>query len=491
MKSIIEGKNNKKYTIKKELGRGGFGIVYLVEDSNGDNFALKFIPQGSNDSQTQYEAEIKTTLELNSPNIIKIFDYGQCELNATSGFFIISEYCKDGNYKSIISQPNVSIERKISDIKQILTGLEILHSKTIHRDLKPENILLFGDTLKITDFGLSKYIDEATRTLTFKGCGTPAYMAPEIWESKHATKTADLYSLGIILFESLTGELPFYSEDIYEIRKKHLYSPSPRAKSINKEIPEYIDGIIKKLLLKEPEKRFQSSQEVLEEISKKDYQPTINFDPLIERARKFHDTEEAQKIKLKSIESKMEEELNKNIYKENEVIEMVDNVVNEFNRNIVEIKINSSRRGCEEENKNASRDAVCYIFGNRTMTVHFFGKNELFNDPIVPGRMDELKNSHVVHGGFIEIKENNQDRQGWNLYLTRKPEEMYGQWFIVETDVSALTGKAFKFPPVATDARLFSDNLSCHLGKCMHVYNLKSKKLEQNDIVKILKYFIP
>lgn len=491
MKNLIKGKNNKKYTIKKELGRGGFGIVYLVEDNNSENFALKFIPQGSDGSQIQFEAEIKTTSDLNSPNIIKIFDYGQCELNATSGFFIISEYCKEGNYKSIISQLNIPIERKISDIKQILKGLEILHSKTIHRDIKPENILVFGDTLKITDFGLSKYIDEATRTLTFKGSGTPAYMAPEIWENKHATQATDLYSLGIILFESLTGQLPFYSEDIYKMREKHLYLPSPRAKSINKEIPEDIDGIIKKLLLKEPEKRFQSAKEVLEEISKTNTQPAIDFEPLIERARKFHDTEEAQKIELKSIESKMEEELNKNIYKENEVIEMVDNVVEKFNKNITEIKINSSRRGYEEENKNASRDVACYMFGNRTMTIHFFGKNELFNNPIVPGRMNELKDNCVIHGGFIEIKENHQDRQGWNLYLTRKPEEMYGQWFIVETDVSALTGKAFKFPPVATDARLFSDNLSCHLGKCMHVYNLKSKKLEQDDIVKILKYLIP
>lgn len=491
MKNVIKGKNNKRYEIKDELGRGGFGIVYLVEDSRGNDYALKFIPQGANDSQVQFEAEIKATLGLNSPNIIKIFDYGGCNLNATSGFFVISEYSRNGNYKSLISKTDTSIEEKISDIKQILKGLEVLHSKTVHRDIKPENILLFEDTLKITDFGLSKYINEATRTLTFKGSGTPAYMAPEIWENEHATEATDLYSLGIMLFESLTGQLPFYSEDIYEVREKHLYSASPRAKSINKEIPEHVDGIIKKLLLKEPEKRFQSAREVLEALSKTNPQPTIDFKIIIEKARKFHDNEEAQKMGIKSIQLKIEEEFKRSIYKESEVIEMVDNVVEEFNRNIIEFKINSSRRGRERENEKNSHDAVHYLFGNRTMVIHFFGENELFNNPIVPGRMDALKSNHVVHGGYIEIRENHQDRQGWNLYLTREPDEMYGQWFIVETDVSSLTGRAFKFPPVATDASLFSDNLACHLERVMHTYSLKSKKLEQSDIVKILKYFIP
>src|SRR5581483_9311749 len=96
-----------------------------------------------------------------------------------------------------------SIQEIVGHVKQMLEGLKALHTKTVHRDLKPENILLSSETLKIGDFGLAKFVDEATRTLTFKGSGTPRYMAPEVWTGQHVVPATDLYALGVLFFEAV------------------------------------------------------------------------------------------------------------------------------------------------------------------------------------------------------------------------------------------------------------------------------------------------
>lgn len=162
-------------------------------------------------------------------------------------------------------------------MRQILEGLKVLHTKTIHRDLKPENVLLAGDTLKIGDFGLAKFVDEATRTLTFKGSGTPQYMAPEVWTGQHVSPATDLYALGVLFFEAVTGQPPFAAPDTQRLRDMHLYTPVPRPKTLNPTLPDTLDGLIKKLLAKSTRDRYQSADEVLValEVVPKDADSTI------------------------------------------------------------------------------------------------------------------------------------------------------------------------------------------------------------------------
>jgi hypothetical protein len=105
--------------------------------------------------------------------------------------------------------------------------------------------------------------------------------------------------------------------------------------------------------------------------------------------------------------------------------------------------------------------------------------------------METLRKRHVVHGGYIEIKEGSEDREGWNLVLLRPPESMYGEWRIVESRVSALVPRRARYEPFATDAQLFADNLACHWAPAMHTFVLEDKLLEPSDIMKILDVFIP
>ena len=132
---------------------------------------------------------------------------------------------------------------------------------------------------------------------------------------------------------------------------------------------------------------------------------------------------------------------------------------------------------------------VAYRFGTRTLNVHFFRPGELYENPKVPGRMNVLRNRHAEHGGYIEIQEHGEDREGWNLVLLRQLETGVGEWLLVETDFSALVARVARYRPFATQARLFADNLACHWDNAMHVYVLRDKPLERDDIVRILEVF--
>ena len=129
---------------------------------------------------------------------------------------------------------------------------------------------------------------------------------------------------------------------------------------------------------------------------------------------------------------------------------------------------------------------VAYHFGARKLNVHFFQLGELYDNPSVPGRMNTLRTHHAVHGGYIKIQEHGKDRQGWNFVLVRRPDAEVGQWLVVETDFHALNGRYARYPPFATQARVFADNLACHWDNMMHVYVLEDRPLERADIVRIL-----
>ena len=143
--------------------------------TNNNEFALKLIaPVPDPSVRLSFEQEVQSTLGLAGENLLAVIDYGECLVGSSRGLFTVMEYCPDGDYRDVLStsaERQISLEEIVGHMRQVLEGLKVLHTKTIHRDLKPENVLVAGDTLKIGDFGLAKFVDEATRTLTFKGSG--------------------------------------------------------------------------------------------------------------------------------------------------------------------------------------------------------------------------------------------------------------------------------------------------------------------------------
>ena len=462
-------------------------MVYLAEDETRRALALKVItPLADATVAASFNQEVQSTTTIAHENVLRIIDHGDFTLDdGHQGLFVVSEYCSGGDYRQRLQAHRTKPPDMLAitdDFRQILAGLCALHTRIVHRDLKPENVLIEGSIFKVADFGLARFVDAATRTHSFKGGGTPYYMAPEVWLMQRATPATDLYAVGVMLYEAFTGERPFTAADLNTLRDLHLYTPAPRAKARNPNVSDIIDGIIKKLLSKEPRGRYQSADEVLAALSSVTTSPTGSpLEDLARRMRRQHDQAEAKQLEEQRTANAAREIQARNQYMEKELLALADEVVDEINAHLVETKIEKS----PQSNRRA------YSFGNRVLLIRFFPEGELYRNPIVPGRLQVLRNHHVVHAGVIEIQEGAQDREGWNVILIRSEDSVYGKWQLVETRLSALSRRSTPYEPVATEANLLADNLACHLGSVMHVFNLVNKDFERADLVKIFGILIP
>ncbi len=183
---------------------------------------------------------------------------------------------------------------------QITSGMVEAHKFIVHRDLKPDNILIDRKgVLKITDFGLAKYITTATRTQTFKGWGTFAYMAPKCWLSEKNTTRMDIYSIGIIFYELLARAKPYSASTELEWRDHHLYDPLPDLRAVRTDLPDRLIDAISKMTSKRAEDRYQNASEllpVLGEIEKALQPGQAKNDPLVSKARGAVEQHKAQSL---------------------------------------------------------------------------------------------------------------------------------------------------------------------------------------------------
>jgi serine/threonine protein kinase len=472
-----------KYTTVSEIGSGGFGSVFLAHDEAGKEFALKLIaPAVDPAAVSSFRQEIESTSGLDHPNILRVIDWGQGTIKGQPALFIISEICSDGDYRSVVSSyasNGFPIDVILGDFTQILSGLAVLHSKVIHRDIKPENVLQAGAVLKIGDYGLAKFVDEATRTLTFKGGGTPRYVAPEVWRNKSATPATDLYAIGVMLFEALTGKPPYAETDLLRLRNEHLYAAVPRPKSINPNVPDYLDGIVKKLLAKAFADRYQSANEVLEALSKVGgSEPSAVVREIAAQARQHHDLEEARSLELLKNLTAAEEETKKNLFARHELLSLFEDAVAEINSQLPETKLTRA----DSFSETAGR---AWQFGPRIALIWFFDRHEMFGG-LDAGLIALLRSKNIADGGYIKITENGRDREGWNIVQVRPADAAYGEWRLIETRTSPLVQRPQKIEPFAADAALLAENLAFHWKPTMHVYQLSDKQLERSDIFRIL-----
>lgn len=471
------------YLLEREIGRGGFGIVYLSHDKEGQACAVKMLgPIVHTEYLESFKREITAAASVSDANVLRFIASGQYSNAAGTYFFTVAEYCPDGSYRPLISSRKEDINALISDFTQILSGLKALHQKVVHRDIKPENILVQGNTLKVGDLGLSKSIDEMTQTLTFKGSGTPRYMAPEIWERQKITPASDLYAIGVMLFEGATGQPPFDATDAADLREMHLYKAAPRAKALKADLPEHLDGIIRKLLEKNPSKRYQSAQEVIDALSTVPEEVSDTVAALRGKMRQNFDAVETQRLQEQHAAEQRAQAHKKIQYMEKQVIDEFDEVVATINKGLQETHISRSSTGA---------GSVSYSFGNRTLHVNFFKEGALSFNVAAPSLKEELKKHHAVHAGSVYIQQDRENREGWNLVLVQPPEEMYGEWILVESDMSALGSQALRYPPAATDQHLLVENIAYHWMHAMHTWVLKTKAFERSDVEKILTKFIP
>lgn len=194
-----------KYEIIKELNSGGFGTVYLASDiSNQIEVAIKIIKIPDNNYLNLMQRELEITTQLTHKNIIKTL-YTEYD-ETTNSIYIVMDLAKQGSLSDFLKNQNslLDLDTCLTMFLQILEGVNYAHSTIIHRDLKPNNILIDENNLyKVCDFGLSKHIEDSTKSFSFKGAGTYAYMSPECWLDEKNTIQMDIYSLGIMFLKFL------------------------------------------------------------------------------------------------------------------------------------------------------------------------------------------------------------------------------------------------------------------------------------------------
>lgn len=268
------GKTIDKYLIQSMLGEGGMAVVYKAHHTIMERTVVIKVMQGwmlsNQKSVERFMRECKVTAKLNHPNIVTVYDVGAINGKAP---YLVMEYIKGESLADRLQrQGALSFNTTANIIIQICRGLQEAHNLgIIHRDLKPDNILLQDksdrpDWVKIVDFGIAHFQHGAGQRLTKTGrmVGTPEYIAPEQLKDKPMDVRTDLYALGIMMYEMLTGKVPFDGESAESILMKHLLEEAPPM-SVHK--PEFKDGtpfdsIITKLLQKEPDARYQTATEL-------------------------------------------------------------------------------------------------------------------------------------------------------------------------------------------------------------------------------------
>jgi serine/threonine-protein kinase len=262
--TLIDRIFDKRYVIKRKLGSGGMADVYLAEDQElGRRVALKLLnDRHAADDQfvERFRREAQSAAGLNHPNIVSIFDRGRAE----GTYYIAMEYLDGRTLKELLIRNGPTpIPIAIDYARQIIGALSFAHRNGIvHRDIKPHNIVVGSDgRLKVTDFGIAR---SGASQMTEAGSivGTAQYLSPEQARGAPVDPRSDLYSLGIVLYEMLTGHVPFTGDTPVEIAMKHLSQVPEPPSTLRSEVPHDLDAVVMRALAKEPDRRYGSAEEM-------------------------------------------------------------------------------------------------------------------------------------------------------------------------------------------------------------------------------------
>lgn len=260
-----------RYEIKSELGRGGFATVYRAYDPRFEReVAIKFLPPELIHSDPQFrmrfEREAKIIAQLEHPAIVPVYDVGE-ENNQP---YFVMRYMGGGSLSERIKAHTFTIDESVKILEQIAPGLDEAHSKgVVHRDLKPANILFTNKNVPlISDFGIAKFSQgEASGNMTGSAIiGTPAYMAPEQASGDAIDGRADIYALGVILYEMVTGRQPYQADTPLGLAIKHITEPVPRILEANPNLPVWMEKVISTAMAKNREERFSTAVELVETV---------------------------------------------------------------------------------------------------------------------------------------------------------------------------------------------------------------------------------
>ena len=326
---IVKGtKINDRYQIIKTLGEGGMANVYLAHDTYLDrNVAVKVLRGDlANDEKfvRRFQREALSATSLSHPNIVEIYDVGEDD----GQYYIVMEYVDGKTLKQVLKQRgHLSVTEVVDIMLQVTDGMAHAHDAyIIHRDIKPQNIMMLSNgMIKITDFGVAIALNSTQLTQTNSVMGTVHYIPPEQANGKGSTIRSDIYSMGIMMYELLTGLLPYKGDNAVEIALKHLREPLPSVRKFDSSIPQSIENVIIKATAKNPKNRYKDAREMHDDLKtaldasradekryvypypENDLEETKALDKEVEAIKDATKTKKVEKIKDDIDEEKIED----------------------------------------------------------------------------------------------------------------------------------------------------------------------------------------
>ena len=488
--TVLAGERSEdQYEIKRFIGNGMNGEVYEVLDH--DDNSIKAMKVSSDALMLKREAE--AAKKIIHPNVTRYFEYRDVIADGSKVHYIVMEYVPDGDMRGRINKQLESGEFFAPDLllgwmSQLASGLSAINSLLIHRDLKPENILFSKDTAKISDFGLSKYVEEATRSQTYKGEGTYPYMAPETWEFANQGIETDIYSLGIIFYELVTLQRPFEAQNWLDWSQKHKFALPPKPMEKNPQIGYVVDGMIRKMIEKEPSKRYPSAEEIFQVIHQHTADttgetPNTILDSLVAAARQKHDVE-SKKALTKKVEQDRKQELNQKFaYGFQDIVGLLDRMVNQLNRQIQVEPIQRSAPPLHQER-------IQFDYFDRRLVIDAL--------PLVDAisQMDNQDKNKIEEKGLIgaahlRLSCGGSFKQGINFILVLEQGKMYGSWKTCEIRDHAFVRHQHPYQPFAVvNAKDLLRDLLMHLSGIMDVHTVSIKEFSEEDFVPFLKELV-
>ena len=266
----MESRIGNRYIVRKSIGEGGMADVYLAYDAIlKREVAIKVLRGELNEDPInlqRFQREASAITNLSHPNIVEVYDVG--ETNKKN--YIVMEYVPGKTLKQLIKQRGaINTTEAINIMKQLVSATaHAHHNDIIHRDIKSQNVLIKDDgTVKLSDFGIASTGDSNQQlTQTDTVMGSVHYLAPELARGKPATVQSDIYSLGIVFFEMLTGDVPFHADTAVQIALKHMHDDIPSVRAFNPNIPQSVENIILRATAKEPEQRYGSADSMYDDL---------------------------------------------------------------------------------------------------------------------------------------------------------------------------------------------------------------------------------
>ena len=459
---VYDGEMN-EYILGESVGDGGFGIVYkAIRKSDNLIFAVKTLNPytADEDSALSFINEIKLAQQVQSQHVVH-YEYAH---NGTVYKelppYIIMEFAPDGTLFKVIetarkSKSNFSIDFILSVFSQLIDGMEKLNQAIIHRDIKPQNILRFGDVYKVSDFGISKLVNESTRTLTFKGIRSKFYTAPEAWNSEKHTIQMDIYSMGIIFYEMATLQYPYIfptNPDYNQLKLMHLTAPVNKA-LLSAAIPQYLVSTILLMLEKDTKKRFKTWNEIRESIRNGQNIGDPSILGHVERAMQQTNATEIAIQERKAIAQRKKDIEN----------EYCDLLISQF-YNSFYLPIQDFVDAFNDKNPTSKKMKVSYMPPNKNYTqfcsfiyttpfntgiefdfeiptLDFVGNPKTAMDSLTIdnnklGQRPKVNNEEIIAWGVVR----SSYQTGFNIVLTYNPipESIYGNWYILKNSNSSI-----------------------------------------------------